>query len=171
MYRAAQVLILGLILASRAVAQDPDRALTPAERAEMMRRAEEAELQRQEIVNLENEAAHAIRIGNPTFFKRVLSDDFAGTLSHGQSVNKAGFIEIVLTPDVKYASFNATDISIRTYQDTAVATCLWSFSATYRGKPISSQMRVLHVYVNTPRGWRVVASQATALPPDVQQPL
>jgi hypothetical protein len=27
------------------------------------------------------------------------------------------------------------------------------------------------VYLNTPRGWHVVAGQTTNLPPDVQQPL
>jgi hypothetical protein len=171
MFKSALLLILGLILATRACGQEPNRALTADERAEMMRLAEQAEMQRQEIVNLENEAAHAIQLGNPTFFKRVYSDDFAGTLSHGQAVSKAGFIQIVLSPDIKYSSFNASDISIRTYQDTAVTTCMWSFRAIYKGKEVSSQMRVIHIYVNTPRGWRVVAGQATALPPDVQQPL
>ena len=171
MYKAALFLVLGLGLAARAAGQDPDRPLNSEERAEMMRRAAQAEMERQEIVNLENESAHAIQIANPTFFKRVYSDDFAGTLSHGQPVNKASFIEIVQSPDVKYSSFNASDIVIRTYQDTAVTTCLWSFRGTFKGKVISSQIRVLHVYVNGTRGWRVVASQATALPPDVQQPL
>lgn len=162
MYKAALLLVLGLGVAGRVVGQD---------RQELMRQAAQAEMERQEIVNLETEAAHAIQLSNATFFKRVYSDDFTGTLSHGQPVNKSSFIEVVQSPDIKYASFNASDIVIRTYQDTAVTTCLWSFRGIYKGKPVSSQMRVLHVYVNGPRGWRVVASQATALPPDLPQPL
>jgi hypothetical protein len=35
----------------------------------------------------------------------------------------------------------------------------------------ASQMRVMHVYLNTPRGWRVIAGQVTLLPPGAQQPL
>src|SRR5437762_5607712 len=46
------------------------------------------EVHRQEIVSLEREAARAIQLNNGTYFQRVYSDDFAGTLSHGQQVNK-----------------------------------------------------------------------------------
>jgi ketosteroid isomerase-like protein len=155
MYKAALLLILGLGLVGRAAGQAPTRPLSAEEREEMIRK----------------EAAHAIQLNNPTFFKRVFSDDFTGTLSHGQPVDKGSFIDIVQNQEAKYTLFNASDIVIRTYDQTAVTTCLWSFRGTYKGKPLSSQMRVLHVYVNGPRGWRVVASQATALPPDVPQPL
>jgi hypothetical protein len=129
------------------------------------------EMQRQEIVNLENEAARAIQLNNATFFRRVYSDDFAGTLSHGQPVSKAGFIAAVQAPEVKYNSFNSSDISVRIYQETAVATSLWSARGTFRGQPFDSGMRVIHVYVNGPRGWHVVAGQATILPPGAPLPL
>ena len=91
MYRAALLLILALGLVGRAAGQAPARPLTPEEREEMIRQAAQSEIDRQEIVNLEKEAAHAIQLNNPTFFKRVYSDDFTGTLSHGQPVNKASF--------------------------------------------------------------------------------
>jgi hypothetical protein len=170
MNKIAALLVLGLALGS--AAQEPgDRPLTPDQRQEMIERAAQAEIQRQEIINLEMETARAIQLNNPTFFRRVYSDDFSGTLSHGQLVNKSSFIEAVQTPSVKYASFNASDISVRTYPETAVATCLWSARGIFRGQPINSQMRVIHVYVNGPRGWHVVAGQITLLPPDAQQPL
>jgi len=57
------------------------------------------------------------------------------------------------------------------FQETAVATCLWSSRIIIRGQHVSSQIRATHVYVDTPRGWHVVAAQTTNLPPDVQQPL
>jgi len=151
--------------------EQADRPLTPEQRQEMINQAAQAEIQRQEIINLEMEAAHAIQQNNGTFFRRVYSDDFSGTLSHGQPVNKTSFIEAVQTPSAKYASFGASDISVRTYQETAVATCLWSARGIFKGQSVTSQMRVIHVYINGPRGWHVVASQITLLPPDVQQPL
>jgi hypothetical protein len=129
------------------------------------------EMQRQEIVNLENETARAIQLNNGTFFRRVYSDDFVGTLSHGQPVNKLRFIEAVQTPLVKYDSFIATDIRVRLYQETAVATCAWTARGTFREKRFNSQMRVMHVYINGQRGWQVVASQVTHLPPDSEDPL
>lgn len=171
MHRFVMLCVLGLGLAVSLGGQESTRPLSAEEREEMTRQAAQAEIDRQELVNLETEAAHAIQLNNSTFFRRVYSDDFAGTLSHGQPVTKTSFIEAIQNPDIKFIAFNASDINIRTYQEAAIATCLWSFRATYKGKPVASQMRVLHVYVNTPRGWRVVAGQTTELPPDTQQPL
>ena len=155
MKKLAALLILGLPVAVAGQYQE-DQIINP-------------EMQRQEIVNLENEAARAIQLNNGTFFRRVYSDDFNGTLSHGQPVNKSTFINVVQSTEVKYDAFNASDISIRIYQDMAIATCLWSARGVFRGRRFDSGMRAIHVYVNTPRGWRVVAGQATILPPDVPQ--
>ena len=129
------------------------------------------DLRRQEIMSLEREAAHAIQLGNGTFFRRVYSDDFAGTLSHGQQVNKAGWLAVIESPAVKYESFNSSDIKVQLYQELAIATCLWSSRSVIKGQRVSVQMRAIHVYVNGASGWHVVSGQATNLPPDVQQPL
>jgi|HubBroStandDraft_1064217.scaffolds.fasta_scaffold122457_2 hypothetical protein len=129
------------------------------------------ELQRQEIVNLEREAAHAIQLSDGTFFRRVYSDDFAGTLSRGESVNKAGLINAVQSSAVKYEAFNASDIKVHIFRETAVTTCLWSARAIVRGQNVNSQMRVMHIYVNSGSGWKVVAGQTSPLPPYTQQAL
>ena len=149
---------------------------TPAENACISRciaapGQDNPELQRQEIIVLEREAARAIQLGDATFFRRVYSDDFAGALSHGQPVNKSSFIDAVQAPDVKYESFTASDIKVRLYRDTAVVTCLWSSRIINSGQRISSQMRVIHVYLYTLGGWHVIAGQATLLPPGAPQPL
>jgi hypothetical protein len=156
MYKVATLLVLALSLGP--LWQEGEPPANP-------------ELQRQEIINLENEAAHAIQTTTGTFFRRVYSDDFSGTLSHGQTVNKALFIDAVQTADVKYDSFYASDISVRIFKDVAIATCLWSARGLFMQQRFASQMRVMHVYLNTPRGWRVIAGQVTLLPPGAQQPL
>src|ERR1700674_1223788 len=129
------------------------------------------EVQTQEIVSLEKEAARAIQLNSSTFFYRTYSDDFSGTLSHGQQINKAKWIAAIESPLVKRESFNVSDIKVRIFQDTAVATCLWSSRFILNGQHLSSQIRAIHVYINTPHGWHVIAGQTTNLPPDVQQPL
>jgi len=123
------------------------------------------DVQRQEIVNLEQEAAHAIRLGDATFFRRVYSEDFSGTLSHGEVVSKTAFINAVQSNLFKYEAFSASDIKVHIYRDTAVATCLWSSRTTFKGQSVSNQMRVMHIYLNGGNGWKVVAGQASALPP------
>jgi hypothetical protein len=40
-----------------------------------------------------------------------------------------------------------------------------------KGQAVYAQMRVMHIYVNGQDGWRVVAGQASALPPYLQQSL
>jgi Domain of unknown function (DUF4440) len=129
------------------------------------------EMERQEIVSLEREAARAIQQSSSTFFHRVYSDDFAGTLSHGQQITKDQWIAAVVSPSVKRESFNISDIKVRVFEETAIATCLWSSKFVVNGQTYSSQIRAMHVYVNTPNGWHVVSGQTTNLPPDVQQPL
>ena len=129
------------------------------------------ELQRQEVIALEKEAARAIQLRNPTFFNRAYSEDFSGSLSHGQPVDKARLIAAVQTPDIKYESFTASNIKVRIYRDVAVATCLWSMRAVFKGQAINSQMLVTHVYAYGPSGYQVVTGQTTLLPPYPQQPL
>jgi len=129
------------------------------------------ELRRQEIVSLERAAGHAIELRNGGYFRHVYSDDFAGTLSHGQQVNKAQWIAVVQSDAVKYESFNASDIKVQIYQEMAIATCLWSSRFSSKGQRLSHQLRAIHVYLNGASGWHVVSGQVTNLPPDVGQPL
>lgn len=129
------------------------------------------ELRRQEIVSLEREAGRAIQLKNDAYFRRVYSDDFAGTLSHGQQVNKAQWITLIQSDAVKYDIFQASDIKVQIYQEMAVATCLWSSRFTVKGQQLGHQMRSIHVYLNGASGWHVVSGQISNLPPDVGQPL
>ena len=115
------------------------------------------EMQRAEIVNLERETARAILLNNGTFFRRVYSEDFSGTLSHGQTVDKIRLINEVQDSGARYQSFTASNTQVRIFQETAVATSLWTSRGTYEGHPIETQMRVMHIYINSPRGWHVVA--------------
>ena len=129
------------------------------------------DMQRQELIALEKETARAVQHNDGTFFRRVYSDEFVGTLSHGQAVNKSAFIQTIQAADTRFESVNASDISVHLYRDTAIATCLWSIRTLNRGQASSSQIRMIHVYLYGQRGFQVVASQATLLPPFGQSPI
>jgi hypothetical protein len=165
MYKLAALLAMWLALAPAWEPQTPSQS-------ECIQRCvlqpPDPDIGRQEIVNLEKEAATAIQHSDGTFFRRVYSDDFSGTLSHGEKVNKGQFVDAVQSTAVKYESFHASDIAVHIYRETAVATCLWSSRAVVKGQSVASQMRVMHVYVNSGSGWKVVAGEASALPPYTQ---
>ena len=161
MIKLIPLLALALFFTPALNSQDPDNPDAPPN----------PELQRQEIINLERETARAIMLNNGTFFRRVYSDDFTGTLSHGQTVDKIILINEVQNSGTRYQFFNASDIKVRLFQETAVATCLWTSRGIFRGQEIGTQMRVMHIYINSPRGWHVVASQATPLAPYTPHPL
>ena len=136
-----------------------------------MRERPNQDLQRQEIIALEKETARAIQLGDATFFRRIYSDDFSGVLSHGETVDKAGLIGAVQSPEFTYDSFTTSDVKVRLYRDLAVATSSWSIRGVGKGQRIGGQMRVMHVYLYSGNGYRVVTAQTTLLPPYFQQPL
>jgi hypothetical protein len=157
MHRLAVALLLGLIWHPNAQAQ----LKTPAE---LRQEAAEAELHRQEVSVLERENARALQLGSSTFFQRVYGDDYVGTNESGQIITKALLIRNVQAADVKYISVVVSDEHVRFFQETAVVQTLWSLRGTRNGQPFSRQLRVIHVYINGPRGWQVVAGQQTTLP-------
>ncbi len=160
MNRIAVLLSLGIALspAFRAHAQDK---LTPAELAEQAARVEQG---RQELVNLENEAARALQLSNATFFRRVYSEEFVGTDLYGEVMDKAAFVTAIETSQVKYSSFLTSDIKVRIFENAGVVTCLWTAKGTVGGRSFRRQSRVTHVYLYGSRGWKVIASQETLLP-------
>ncbi|HUN63956.1 MAG TPA: nuclear transport factor 2 family protein [Candidatus Sulfotelmatobacter sp.] len=126
--------------------------------------AKEADAKQEELINLERDTVRAMQFNNGTLFRRVYGDDFVGVLPSGQVKDKAGWIASVENPGVKYASFIASDIRVRLFQDTAVVTCLWSSRGTRGDQSFYRQYRVTHIYVYSQHGWQVVASQETLLP-------
>lgn len=170
-FLAIAVVTVGLLI-GQGLSQQDERA---AERNDCIKRCitqpYDPELRRQEIVSLEREAGRAIQLRNGAYFHRVYSEDFAGTLSHGQQVNKVQWIALVQSDADKYDAFHASDIKVQIYQDMAVATCLWSSRFSLKGQQLGHQMRAIHVYLNGASGWHVVSGQITNLPPDVGQPL
>jgi ketosteroid isomerase-like protein len=163
--RFIAALFAGLFFAPGLASQDRSSASMERCVNSCMLEVSNPELQRQELVTLEKESAKAVQHQDGTFFRRVYSDDFVGILSHGQAVNKLAFIQTIEGADVRFESVSASDISVHVYRDTAIATCLWSIRMVSKGQSTSTQIRVIHVYLYGQRGFHVVSSQATLLPP------
>ena len=122
------------------------------------------EADRQAISNLEQGFAHAIQLNNSTIFNTVFSDDFSGVTWYGEVINKARQIRLIQTSNNSYQFVHASDIQVKIFRDVASVFSLRTERGTSEGHQFSRQFRVLHVYINTPRGWRVISSQETQLP-------
>ena len=121
------------------------------------------EMQRQELVNLELENARAIKLHNPTFFKAAYSEDFYGVSRYGEVVNKTKLIHDLETSPLEFDSVVSSDTQVRMFRDAAYVLSLRSEVGHADDKKFYNQFRVLRVYVNTPRGWRIVSQLETKL--------
>jgi len=122
------------------------------------------EADRQTITNLEQGFAHAIQLNNSTIFNTVFSDDFIGITYYGEVITKAKQIQLIQTSQATYSFVHCSDVVVKIYRDVASVTSLRTERGTLQGHQFSRQFRILRVYFNTPRGWRVVSSQETQLP-------
>ena len=154
--------ILFLVSASWLFLSPSARAqCSPEERKQV---AAEAEMHREELDNLVRDTARAMQLKNPSFFRRVYGDDFVGTAPNGTVMDRAALIASIQNSPATYATFVATNVRIRIFEDTAVVTSVWSARGTQDGRSFSRQSRVIQIYVYSQRGWQVVASQETLLP-------
>jgi len=149
--RIAILLVAWLACVGSAKAQEPDE------------QPSNPEMQRQELVNLEKENARAIQLHNPTFFKSVYSEDFTGVSRYGEVVNKPGIIREVGMTSLQFDSVVSTDPQIKMFRDVAYVLSMRSEVGHANGKRFYNQFRVLRVYVNTPRGWRIVTQLESKL--------
>jgi hypothetical protein len=124
------------------------------------------EMQRQELVNLEKENARAIQLHNPTFFRAAYSDDFHGVSRYGETVSKAGIIRELQSLPLEFDTVVSSDAQVRMFRDAAYVLSLRSEVGRANGIKFYNQYRILRVYVNTPRGWRIVSQLETKLVTD-----
>lgn len=148
-------MVVWLLCAGIVRAQEPDEAPPP-----------NLEMQRQELINLEKENARALKLHNPTFFKAAYSEDFHGVSRYGEVVNKALMIQELESMPLEFESVVSSDAQVRMFRDTAYVLSLRSEVGRRSGKKFYNQFRILRVYVNTPRGWKIVSELETKLATD-----
>ena len=90
--------------------------------------------------------------------ERLLSDDLMYTHSAGQFETKADFIKSITSGKSVTQKLELSETTVRVYGNTALfkgRVDLWHSPSNI------VKMNVLHVWVKGPRGWRMVARQAT----------
>ena len=111
----------------------------------------------------------AIQLNNSTIFNTVYSDDFSGVTWYGEVINKTKQIRYIQTSSASYNFVHCSDVQVKVYRDVASVMSLLTERGTQNGRPFVRQLRILRVYFNTPRGWRVIAAQETQLPSQIER--
>ena len=124
------------------------------------------EMVRQELINLEKENARAIKLHNPTFFKSAYSEDFAGVTRYGEVLTKTAIIREITSMPQEFDSVVSSDAQVRMFRDTASVLSMRSEVGRLNGKKFYNQYRILRMYINTSRGWKIVSQLETMLSGD-----
>jgi ketosteroid isomerase-like protein len=97
--------------------------------------------------------------------EKIWADDYVFVNATGDVLTKAQRLANAKSGVTKLDSINEEEnITVRVYQNSAVATSRVTIKGKYSGQPIGGQYRSTHVWVKGPEGWQLVANQLTALP-------
>jgi ketosteroid isomerase-like protein len=98
--------------------------------------------------------------------ERIWADDYVFVNAFGEVATKAQRLANLKSGATTLESINEEEnITVRVYQNSAVATSRVTLKGQYSGRPVSGQYRSIHVWVKGPTGWQLVSNQLTALPP------
>lgn len=95
----------------------------------------------------------------------ILAEDYTHTHNNGLVESRQEYLAHSIGGPVKYLRFEPSQRLVRVYEHTAVITGRAHVEVLMDGQPRSVDIRFTAVYVQRGRFWRIVAWQATPLPP------
>ena len=98
--------------------------------------------------------------------EKIWADDYVFVNASGEVLTKAQRLANVKSGATTLDSISEEEnITVRVYQNSAVATSRVTIKGLYSGQPISGQYRSTHVWVKGSSGWQLVSNQLTAFAP------
>ena len=98
--------------------------------------------------------------------EKIWADDYIFVNASGEILTKAQRLANAKSGATTLDSINEEEnITVRVYQNSAVATSRVTIKGQYAGQPTSGQYRSTHVWVKGTAGWQLVSNQLTAVPP------
>ena len=95
---------------------------------------------------------------------KIWADDYVFVNASGDVATKADRLANAKSGATTLESINEEEsITVRVYQNSAVATSRVTIKGQYSGQPTSGQYRSTHVWVKGLAGWQLVTNQLTAL--------
>ena len=98
--------------------------------------------------------------------EKIWADDYVFVNASGDVLTKAQRLANAKSGATTLDSIKEEEnITVRVYQNSAVATSRVMIKGHYSGHPTSGQYRSTHVWVKGPEGWQLVSNQLTSLAP------
>lgn len=117
-----------------------------------------------EITAIENGTVKADLSNDKAFYEKALSDDWTGGDSSGKWFTKASMIKMMTdTANNKMNSEKLSEMKVRTYGDTAVATYKDTYDAVVEGKHRMRTVISTDTFVKQGGAWKEVASHSSTV--------
>jgi ketosteroid isomerase-like protein len=98
--------------------------------------------------------------------EKIWADDYIFVNASGDVLTKAQRLANAQSGATTLDSIKEEEnITVRVYQNSAVATSRVTIKGQYSGQPSSGQYRSTHVWVKGSAGWQLVSNQLTTLAP------
>jgi ketosteroid isomerase-like protein len=114
------------------------------------------------ISNLENDAVKADLAGDTAFYQKVLAEDWTRGDSDGTYFTKAELLNLMAdTKNIKTNSEKLSELEVRVYGDTAVATYKDTYDLVLKGEHRAHSIIVTDTFVKMGGEWKQVASHGS----------
>jgi uncharacterized protein (TIGR02246 family) len=114
------------------------------------------------ITQMENDSVKADMAGDPSFIQKNYADDFTGGFSGGRWETKEGILaDMKDSANNKFNSEKISDLKVRVYGDTAIATYTDSYDAMVRGEHRVKTVLSTDTFVRQNGEWKQVASHSS----------
>lgn len=123
--------------------------------------ADPAEMQ---LSKIEHEWADAYVKRDPSFVKRLTTENFIFIGPDGVAMNKADYIKDI-TGETVFSAFAVGDLKIRTYGNVGVVTGKATITAKTKELDQSGEYAFTDVFVKQGGEWKAVSGQATLVKP------
>ena len=116
------------------------------------------------ISNLENDGVRADLAGDPAFYQKVLADDWTRGDSDGSFYTKADVMKLMAdAKDFKTNSEKLSELKVRVYGSTAVATYKDTYDILFKGEHRAHTIIATDTFVKVGGEWKQVASHGASV--------
>jgi hypothetical protein len=114
------------------------------------------------ISNLENDGVNADLAGDPVFYQRVLAEDWTRGDSDGTYYTKADLLKLMTgTKDIKTNSEKLSELKVRVYGNTAVATYKDTYDIQIKSEHRAHTIIATDTFIKMGSDWKQVASHGS----------
>jgi len=114
------------------------------------------------ISNLENDGVKADLAGDPAFYQKVLAEDWTRGDSDGTYFTKAELLSLMAdTKNIKIYSEKLSELKVRVYGNTAVATYKDTYDLMIKGERRDHTIIATDTFVKKGDEWKQVASHGS----------